>query len=79
MAGEVDLEIDVCGQCCPMPLVGLAKSIGDLKSGQTIEITGNDPIFETTVRDFCRANGHTIIGVTALGSDSVCIQIRVGH
>jgi tRNA 2-thiouridine synthesizing protein A len=56
-----DVVIDVCGHCCPVPLIQLAKAAAGLVSGQTITITGDDPIFAVAVRDFCEMKGHAII------------------
>ena len=55
-----DVVIDVCGHCCPVPLIQLAKTATDLAPGQTISITGDDPIFAVAVRDFCEMKGHAI-------------------
>lgn len=78
MARDADSRRDVSGTCCPIPLIQLAQSIKDLQPGQTLEITGNDPIFEPSVRDFCRSNGHAILDVAAGANHSVRILIRVG-
>jgi TusA-related sulfurtransferase len=78
MADDADSRQDVSGTCCPVPLIRLAKSIADLKPGQTIEITGNDPIFEPSIRDFCQAHGHAVLDVTAGADHRVRILIRVG-
>ena len=78
MTDEIDMRIDVSGMCCPLPLVALAKSIGDLRPGQMVEVIGNDPVFETTVRDFCKANAHAIVDVTTSDDCSVRVRIKVG-
>ena len=78
MPKNVDSHLDVSGVCCPLPLIQLSKSVSHLKPGQTLEIIGNDPIFETSVRDFCQANGHAVLEATADASHSVTMLIRVG-
>lgn len=78
MAAEIDSSLDVSGVCCPVPLIQLAKAIKNLKPGQTLEITGNDPIFESSVRDFCQANGHSILDVKTGENRSVSVLIKVG-
>ena len=47
MSKDADARLDVLGVCCPLPLIQLAKSVNNLKPGQTLEIIGNDPIFES--------------------------------
>lgn len=78
MAANVDSRLDVSGVCCPLPLIELAKSIKDLQPGQTLAVTGNDPIFESSVRDFCQANGHTVLDVKTGDNRSVTMRIKVG-
>jgi TusA-related sulfurtransferase len=55
-----DKEIDVVGKACPFPLIAVAKAVRDMQKGQTVRITGNDPLFESTIIDFCREGGHTV-------------------
>ena len=78
MAADVDSRLNVSGVCCPLPLIEMAKAIKDLTPGQTLEVTGNDPIFESSVRDFCQANGHTVLEVNAGDRRSVSVLIKVG-
>lgn len=77
MPPDIDLRLDVRGVCCPLPLIQIAQSIKTLKRGQTLEIRGNDPIFETSMRDFCRANDHAVLDVTTGNDRSVSMLIRV--
>ena len=51
-----DKTVTVTGQCCPLPLIELAKAMKEMQSGQVLQITGDDPIFEIGVRDYCEAN-----------------------
>lgn len=73
-----DLSVDVLGVCCPLPLIELAKSVKKLQPGQILSITGNDPIFESSVRDFCAANGHAVLEVGAAAQHGVTMLLRVG-
>jgi TusA-related sulfurtransferase len=78
MSIDVDLHVDVCGMCCPVPLIQLANSIKSLRPGQTLEIIGNDPIFESAVHNFCQNNGHTVSVVTTGANYSLSFLIKVG-
>jgi TusA-related sulfurtransferase len=60
-AMNVDRDIDVVGKACPIPLITLAKEVRGLRKGQLVRITGNDPLFEESVLDFCREGGHEIL------------------
>lgn len=72
----VDRDIDVLGRACPMPLIALAREVRVMQAGQTLRITGNDPIFESSVVEFCREGGHQVVE-TAREGRVVSIVIRV--
>lgn len=55
-----DNDIDVVGQACPLPLIAVAKEVRTMRKGQLLRIVGNDPLFEVTILDFCRAGGHEV-------------------
>lgn len=63
MSMKIDISLNVVGTCCPMPLIELAEAMKSLKSGQRLQITGNDPVFERGMRDYCQAGGHIIIDI----------------
>jgi TusA-related sulfurtransferase len=73
---KADKEIDVCGSCCPMPLISVRKAVAELKSGQTLQVAGDDPIFVESVRDLCEISGFKIIKIDNEGRKStMLIQI----
>ena len=71
-----DKEIDVIGKACPMPLIALSREVRNLVKEQTVRITGNDPIFEETIIEFCREGEHEILETTREGR-TVSIVIKV--
>jgi TusA-related sulfurtransferase len=72
----VDKEINVVGKSCPLPLITIAREVRSLKQGQTVRITGNDPIFEESIIEFCREGCHEIIETRHEGKN-VSMVIRV--
>ncbi|MBU0482900.1 MAG: sulfurtransferase TusA family protein [Proteobacteria bacterium] len=58
---KVDKEIDVLHKVCPLPLITLAKEVRTMAKGQVVKISGDDPIFEDSVLDFCREGEHEIL------------------
>ena len=56
----VDKDIDVCGKACPIPLITVAKEVSTMRKGQLLRITGNDPLFEESILDFCREWGQEV-------------------
>lgn len=71
-----DKTINVVGKACPMPLISLAKEVRAMQPGQTVRITGNDPIFEPSVIEFCREGNHEILDTKREGR-IVSMLIRV--
>lgn len=63
----VDKDINVVGKACPLPLISLAREVRGLHGGQLVRITGNDPIFESSVVDCCQERGFTILETTRAG------------
>ncbi|RDH82974.1 MAG: sulfurtransferase TusA [endosymbiont of Galathealinum brachiosum] len=76
---ESDDSLDVCGMCCPMPLISLSKSAGSLEAGKTLRIIGDDPIFEQGVRDFCELNQHEILSVKPQVGRMIEIIIKISE
>ena len=74
----IDLRVDVCGMCCPMPLIELSKTVQRLQPGQAFEIIGNDPLFESAVRNFCATHGHHVLQSATDPDHTVRIHIEVG-
>ena len=56
----VDKDLDVVGKACPIPLITVAKEVRTMQKGQLLRIIGNDPIFESTILDFCQEGGHEV-------------------
>lgn len=71
-----DKDINVMGKACPMPLITLAREVRSLVKGQTVRITGNDPIFEESIVEFCREWGHEILETKEDGK-TVSMVLRV--
>ena len=69
-------RIDVQGSSCPIPLVHLTKAIGEMQTGEELRITGDDPIFERAVRDYCEANGHEVLSAEPLEGRAVAMVVR---
>ncbi len=72
----VDKDIDVIGKACPMPLIALAREARAMQQGQTVRITGNDPIFEESVVEFCREGHHEVLETNRQGR-TVSMVIRI--
>ena len=71
-----DKHISVVGESCPIPLIKISQAIGDLVRDQVLSITGDDPIFESSVRDYCEANDFEIVEVHQREGREVNILIQ---
>ena len=63
----VDKEINVVGRACPVPLISLAREVRGMHRGQVVRVVGNDPIFESSVVDFCQERGYALLETTRDG------------
>jgi tRNA 2-thiouridine synthesizing protein A len=73
---SVDKDINVVGKSCPMPLIALAREVRNLKQGQIVRITGNDPLFEESIIEFCRERYHEVMDTSRDGK-TVAMIIKV--
>lgn len=77
MTHDSDKQLDVTGTCCPWPLVRLAQLIRDMRPGERLCITGNDPLLKSSVEDYCKMHGHTIVEMTELDNRRMTIHIQL--
>lgn len=57
-----DQTLDCRGLSCPMPLLKTKKAIGNMKSGQILEILGTDPGTKNDLPGFANKAGHAYLG-----------------
>ena len=50
-----DKSISTQGSSCPMPLVIVTNAVNAMQKGEVLKITGDDPLFENGLKDFCEA------------------------
>ena len=62
MSDEPALSLDTLGRHCPMPVIELAKHIGDVEVGQVVELLSDDPASLVDVPVWCRMKGHAYVG-----------------
>jgi CoA-disulfide reductase len=56
-----DKSIDVCGLCCPGPLVQVKASMEDLKDDQVLKVTSSDPGFYDDIKAWCEKSNNELI------------------
>ena len=57
--------LDCRGVRCPLPVIELARHIGDVPVGGTVELAADDPAARVDVPAWCRMRGHDYLGESA--------------
>ena len=58
-----DETLDCSGLSCPMPLLKTKKHIGNMQSGQILEVISTDPGTKNDLPSFAKRAGHEFMGV----------------
>lgn len=61
--GHPDLEIDVVGLKCPLPVLKLKKRIELLAPGALIHLLTSDPTTLGDVPNYCALMGHEVLAI----------------
>jgi tRNA 2-thiouridine synthesizing protein A len=61
-----DVVVDGLGLHCPLPIIELARRIGDAPLGGTVELLADDPAAPADVAAYCRLKGHQLVGTREL-------------
>ena len=56
------LRLDCTGQLCPLPVLELARHIGDVAIGDTVVVVSDDPAAASDIPAWCRLRGHEYVG-----------------
>lgn len=59
------IVLDQRGRRCPLPVIELARRIGDVAPGELIGLAADDPAARLDVPAWCRLRGHDYAGETA--------------
>jgi tRNA 2-thiouridine synthesizing protein A len=54
--------LDARGRRCPLPILDLARHIGDVALGGLIAVEADDPAARPDVQAWCRMRGHEYAG-----------------
>lgn len=56
------ITLDCRGMRCPLPIIELARRIGDVGVGDAVEVLADDPAARADVPAWCRMKGQTYAG-----------------
>ena len=57
-----DVTLDVLGRRCPIPVIELAKHIGDVAVGEVVVVLADDEAARVDIPVWCRMKGHEYVG-----------------
>ncbi|MDH5472978.1 MAG: sulfurtransferase TusA family protein [Gammaproteobacteria bacterium] len=69
-------HISVIGDSCPIPLIRITQAFNDIAKGDILSVTGDDPMFESSICDYCEANNLEVVDVIKRGKHEVNVLIR---
>jgi tRNA 2-thiouridine synthesizing protein A len=73
-----DLELDLKGLMCPMPMVRVSQSISSVPIGGVLKAVATDPACEADIPAWARLTGHDILSIENDGETITLYVRRVG-
>ncbi len=61
---EAALVLDERGRRCPLPVIELARRIGDVPVGATVAVVADDPGARADIPAWCRMRGQDYLGAS---------------
>ena len=75
---KVDLELDLRGLKCPMPMVRVSQSINAVPVGGVIRAVGTDPACEKDIPAWARLTGNEVLKIEHAGDEIILYVKRNG-
>jgi tRNA 2-thiouridine synthesizing protein A len=70
------LVIDARGRRCPLPILDLARHIGDVPVGATVTVEADDPAALPDVLAWCRMRAHDYVGTSVAPDGTPAYTVR---
>ena len=61
MNKHIDIELDLSGLSCPMPLLKTKQALNKMASGEVIKVVATDPGSERDFHVFAEQSGHHLL------------------
>jgi tRNA 2-thiouridine synthesizing protein A len=71
--------LDARGRRCPLPILDLARHIGDVAVGATVVVEADDPAADADIRAWCRMRGHEFVNRSAAVDGTPSYTVRRIH
>jgi TusA-related sulfurtransferase len=75
---EPTVVVDARGTRCPVPVIELAKRIGDVAVGGVVAVQSDDPASRSDIPAWCRMRGHDYVGETSIDNAPAYLVRRAG-
>ena len=59
------ITLDQRGRRCPLPIIALARHIGDVPVDELVAVAADDPAARLDVQAWCGMRGHEYVGAEA--------------
>lgn len=56
------LVLDCLGMRCPLPVIHLARRIGEVSPGEVVRVLADDPAARVDIPAWCRMKAHEYVG-----------------
>ncbi len=56
-----EIEIDLSGLLCPLPVLKARKRLADMPYGQVLKVIATDPMSAIDMPHFCSEQGHLLL------------------
>lgn len=63
-----DLKLDCVGLFCPMPVLKTREAMRQLKPGQVLEMTSDDPASEADMKSWTSRTGNELVEIDRNGA-----------
>lgn len=74
---KVDLELDLKGLLCPLPMVKVSQNIGNVPVGGVIRAVATDPGAMADIPAWAASTGNEVLSANKEGSEFVFLVKRV--
>jgi len=71
----VDMQLDLQGMLCPIPVVKLAQALKKVEVGQVISAVATDPGVLGDIPSWCKTSGNELISLEREGK-VFCFTVR---
>jgi tRNA 2-thiouridine synthesizing protein A len=71
-----DYRLDCRGRRCPLPILDLARHIGDVAIGAVVAVEADDPAARPDIAAWCRMRGHEYLGESRAPDGTPSYRVR---